>query len=144
MNKIISAFPGTGKSYMYNKNMFSSKHIILDSDSSKFDKSNFPDNYIEHIKEWKDKASIIFVSSHDTVRKALVENNIKFDLVYPDRSLKYDYINRYVKRGNDKKFIELLIENWDTWITEMESQSGCTHVVLQKGQYISDIYEPIN
>ena len=58
--KIISAFPGTGKSYYHNKN----KETTLDSDSSNFSwikdengnntterNPKFPQNYIYHIKE---------------------------------------------------------------------------------------------
>jgi hypothetical protein len=40
---LISAFPGTGKSFLFNN----TKLKILDSDSSKFDKSKFPENYID-------------------------------------------------------------------------------------------------
>ena len=44
---IVSAFPGIGKSKLYEEN----KVNFSDSDSSKFDKKNFPKNYIEHIKK---------------------------------------------------------------------------------------------
>jgi hypothetical protein len=37
---VISAFPGCGKSHYFRENKDKS---ILDSDSSKFDKSNFPE-----------------------------------------------------------------------------------------------------
>ncbi len=40
--KLVSAFPGCGKSYFFKNN----KELnTLDSDSSGFDKRNFPDNY---------------------------------------------------------------------------------------------------
>jgi len=45
---LISAFPGTGKSYCFNNN---TTWEMLDSDSSTFDKKDFPDNYIKHIKD---------------------------------------------------------------------------------------------
>jgi len=55
--RIISAFPGTGKSYYHNKH----KETTLDSDSSNFSlvvengekkrNPDFPENYIKHIKE---------------------------------------------------------------------------------------------
>lgn len=46
---IISGFHGIGKSYFYNNNHKTLK--ISDSDSSKFDKKDFPNNYIKHIKK---------------------------------------------------------------------------------------------
>lgn len=44
--KVYSAFPGVGKTTYFNT---TSKNV-LDSDSSKFDKREFPKNYIQHIK----------------------------------------------------------------------------------------------
>lgn len=83
--KIISAFPGTGKSWLF-KNY---PGLFLDSDSSDFSwtspgvrNPDFPSNYITHIKQNIGKYKKIFVSSHDVVRKALVENGIPFTLVY--------------------------------------------------------------
>lgn len=137
--KIYSAFPGCGKSYAYNKLKLFSDSIVLDSDSSTFDKKYFPDNYINHIKENINKVSIIFVSSHDVVRNSLVDNEIDFTLVYPDRTLKEEYIKRYKKRGNNENFVKLLEENWDIWLTQLENQKNCKHKVLQSGEYISDI-----
>ena len=44
--KVYSAFPGVGKTTYFN----TTDKNVLDSDSSKFDKKNFPANYIEHIE----------------------------------------------------------------------------------------------
>jgi hypothetical protein len=85
--KIISAFPGVGKSVYHSKY----PDITLDSDSSNFswikdDNGNnteernpdFPKNYIEHIKSNIGKYKYIFVSSHKEVRNALFDNCIFF------------------------------------------------------------------
>lgn len=135
---VISAFPGCGKTQFFKEQTDS--EIILDSDSSKFDKSEFPENYIKHIKQNLDSVDIIFVSSHDTVREALVKEEIEYILVYPDRSLKDEYIERYKKRGNLEGFINLLEKNWDTWIDELENQKGCAHKILKSDEYISDVF----
>lgn len=135
--KLISAFPGTGKSY-FSEN---SEKIVLDSDSSTFDKSNFPQNYIEHIKKNIGKVDIICISSHLEVRKALEENNLFFDLVFPELSLKEEYIERYKIRGSHPKFIELISNNWDLWINQLlEFSNKCTKVELKSNQFISDLY----
>lgn len=133
---VISAFPGCGKSHMYRNN---EDKIILDSDSSKFDKSDFPRNYIEHIKSNIGKVDIIMVSSHKEVRDALVENVIDFTLVYPKREIKEEYIKRYQERGNDDNFIKLLQSKWDEWMDELEHQSNCKKIELKEGQYLSDV-----
>lgn len=133
--KLVSAFPGCGKSYFFKNN----KELnTLDSDSSGFDKRNFPDNYIKHIKENIGKADIIFISSHKEVRDALVDNGLKFTLIYPNKSIKKEFIQRYIDRGNEDSFVKLLEENWDNWLGELKDQDGCDHITLSSGEFISD------
>ncbi len=132
---LISAFPGVGKSYLF-KNLKDYK--ILDSDSSTFDKDLFPGNYIDHIKQNIGVVDIIMISTHDVVRQQLEENGLFFVLVYPDISLKDEYIGRYNERGNDDNFIKILGENWENWITDIEKQKGCLKIKLQSGEFLGD------
>lgn len=134
--KLISAFPGCGKSHYY-KN--TTGKTILDSDSSTFNKSDFPQNYINHIKENIGKVDVILISSHKEVRDALSENGIYYTLVYPKLDLKDEYIKRYKKRGSDVNFINLLEKNWNLWITELDEQTGCDRIKLNSGEYLSDV-----
>lgn len=141
--KVIAGFHGVGKS-------FASENInthILDSDSSNFSwlepgvrNPDFPNNYIQHIKDNMDTASYIFVSSHDVVRKALEDNEIEYILVYPEKDLKEEYLERYRKRGNDEKFISFIEQNWDKFITDMEKEIWPYHMRLQEGMYMRDIF----
>jgi len=146
--KVISGFPGVGKTYCKQNSSLS----ILDSDSSKFSwmenryiekgikNPNFPQNYIDHIKGCLkvNKADIIFVSSHKIVRCALVNNNINFILVFPERNLKKEYIRRFEDRDSDQEFIDMIDNNWDSFIDEMENQNGCEIVKLKFGEFLSD------
>lgn len=151
--KIISAFPGTGKTYCYNK--YKNTDIkILDSDSSEFswikdkDGNNtkernpkFPNNYIEHIKENIGKVDIIFVSSHDIVRKALKDNDINYILVYPCVHYKDIYIDRYIKRGNNENFINFIDKNFEKFINEMDNETFPYKIILTGKETINDILE---
>ena len=131
---LVSAFPGCGKTWLYTN----SGKTVLDSDSSTFDKSDFPQNYIEHIKQNLDKADIILISTHSDVREELVREHLPFTLVYPCRECKNEYIERYKKRGSDQGFVALLDKMWDTWIDELEAQKGCEHIVLWHNAFLSD------
>lgn len=135
---LYAGFPGTGKSTMFRKYANTDKKVI-DSDSSRFDKKNFPENYIKHIKDNIGKVDVICISSHKEVRKALVENNLPFTLIYPNRTIKDEYLNRYKDRGNSSLFIELIDKNWDLWIDECEEQEGCKHIILPSMIFMADV-----
>ena len=159
---IISAFPACGKTYYYNH--ADENIVVLDSDSSKFSwkeivdekykmhnwgKTNykekkirvrnpdFPNNYIQHIKENLYSADYILVSSHAAVRQALRDNGLPYIVVYPSRSLKEEWVGRCCIRGNDMAFCQTISENWDGWIDEMEAEGR--GYVLQHGQHLSDV-----
>jgi adenylate kinase family enzyme len=145
---VISGFPGIGKTYLSGQS--AGCYGIVDSDSSRYSwkvpnkerNPEFPHNYIEAIKGWfwNEYIKVVLVSSHKEVRDALVDNMIWFTLVYPHRLLKYEYLERFEKRGNNPYFVQLLDENWDNWIDELEGQTGCEHIVLMSGDYLSDVY----
>ena len=147
---IISGFPGVGKSYFYNN--YQNKFSMLDSDSSEFSwnkdseghntkerNPDFPNNYIQHIKKNIGKVDIIFVSSHDVVRKALKDNDIKYIIIYPAKPCKEEYMNRYIKRGNDYNFIKLLETHWDCFLNELELDDFPTKCRLWNDEYLKDI-----
>jgi hypothetical protein len=136
--QLISAFPGTGKSYYYNSD-YMPAGFCIDSDSSTFDKAKFPDNYIEHIKNNIGIVAKIFISSHKEVREALVNNELEFVLVYPKEELKQEYLQRYKNRGSSEAFISLIDKNWDAWIKELKEQKNCKHIELDSGQFISNV-----
>lgn len=128
---VISAFPCIGKSfYTENQKNF---EIVLDSDSSKFSwislqreqqgyvysakkrNPDFPQNYINYIKNQIGKVDIIFVSSHSEVREALQKNNIAYYLVYPVYNMRNDFVGRSICRGNTLDFALNIKNNWDEW-----------------------------
>jgi hypothetical protein len=152
--KIVSAFPGTGKSYFFREVADKVGLRVLDSDSSGFSwitsvgttgesvkirNPEFPANYIKHIKENMGEVDIIFVSSHKEVREALVAEGLEFFLVYPWKEYKDEYIKRYTERGNPKEFIATVGKNWDMWIDELEKfkPKGVTHIELWH-EYLAD------
>lgn len=163
--KIIAAFPACGKTYYFENR--EEDNIVLDSDSSKFswtyqgmkDKNGnllrgiekvrnpeFPNNYIAHIVENIGKVDYIFVSTHDIVREALKKHNIDFTIVFPEQSLKEEWIGRCFLRGSDEKFCQLIADQWDNWMLQMEEEvvvNGRKHYRLTHGEYLSDAMKHI-
>ena len=145
--KIVSAFPGVGKT-TYHKN---NPDTTLDSDSSNFSwvideqgnktrNLSFPQNYIDHIKQNIGKCKYIFVSSHKEVRDALLDNCIFFYLVYPDDNRKEEFIQRYRDRGNDENFVKLLESKWEEWMSEFYwIDRGCENLYAYEGWNLEDV-----
>ena len=108
--KIVSAFPCCGKTYYFeNKKDL----VVLDSDISNFSwikdengnntkerNPEFPNNYIEHIKENIGKVDIIFVSSHKVVRDALSESGLNWSLVIPKKECLSSWVGRAYMKGS--------------------------------------------
>jgi hypothetical protein len=138
--KIVAAFPGCGKTHYCNYDSdYMPDGFAMDSDSSKFHKSTFPQNYIDHIESHIGKVKIIFCSTHKCVREELLQRHIPFVLAYPGISLKYEYLQRFVNRGSSAEFIKTIERNWDQWIEELQNQKGCEHLVLKFGQYLNQV-----
>ena len=115
---------------------------MIKDDEIRVRNPEFPDNYIEYIKEQLefDKYDYIFVSSHESVRKALNEEGIDFIIVFPKRKLKNEWINRCYLRENNGFPLSVLVDNWDKWIDQMylEIRSGHRYKILKSNQYLSD------
>lgn len=127
-----------------------STRLVLDSDSSAFSwlrkgvrHSEFPKNYMEHIHKFLGHVDDILVSSHKEVREALQRAGMDFTLVYPlnTTQVKQEYLDRYESRGSDEAFIKLMDANWDKFLTDLELQEDCHHVVLASGEYLWDYYQ---
>lgn len=141
--KVFSGFPGVGKSVFF---FVSDGLAKADSDSSMFSKLpngdlnlNFISDYIKHIKSLVGVKDILLVSSHSLVRDAMVKAGIEFTLVYPDVSLRDEYLDRFRDRGSSQGFIDLIDSEWGNFIDSCIGQKNCKHVVLKVGEYISDV-----
>lgn len=134
---IISGYPGIGKSYLSEKTRLITHGIfdfeISDSDSShyswtideagnKIRNPEFPENYIQHIKDLMKTSQIILVSTHKQVRDAMDEAGIDYYIVYPEKEFpKSEYMERFRKRGSSEEFIKVQDENWDKWIDDLDN-----------------------
>lgn len=143
---IICGFPGVGKTTVANN-----RSNILDAESSCFSwgfdpkrpetrtrNLSFPKNYISFIEEKTSKYDFILTSSHKVVRDGLKEHGIKYIIVAPKRDLKNEYLIRYLKRGSDIDFINLLSEKWDEFLTEIEND-GAPVILLDTGEVLADV-----
>ena len=101
---------------------------------------NFPNNYIQHIKDNIGKVDTIFVSSHAVVRYAMQCAGIKYITVYPDEDCLNEWIGRMYRRGNDKSFIDLQIKMWDVFMGRINNEPyGIELRRLKHDEYLDSI-----
>jgi len=134
--KVIAGFPGIGKSDFVKHNK---KLKIKDSDSSEWDKDEFPENYLNYIENIIEYGYTILCSTHEDVRNGLEERDIDYILVYPEENLKDEYIQRYIDRGSPEAFIDMMNEKWDEFIKSCDESIPYKRIRLKKGQYLSDV-----
>ena len=141
---VVSAFPGIGKSYFARQAALRSNITVVDLDSNDFPRAGFPANYVARVRKLLGIADVVLVSTHPGVRTALLASGIApFVLVYPAAGLKAEYLARYDRRDeNVPGFRALVASNWDTWYASLAGQQGSAkHVVLQSGQFLSDVQD---
>lgn len=132
---IVSAFPGCGKTTTSRE--LKGQITLIDSDFSTFNKTNFPQNYVEHIKSQIGKQEIIFISSHEIVRKALEAEGIEYFLFYPSLKRKEEFLDLYHRRGNSETFINVLDRNFENFISSCDNAKTEHKIILNKeGEFL--------
>lgn len=140
MAKIICGFPGIGKTTITDK-----YSTAIDLDSAAYSRSpDFPVNYLFDIRAAiSDGYEYILISTHSQVLEMLTALHMDYTLVYPDESLKEEYMKRYVDRESPKGFINYIDEMWDEFVLACDYVQAPTKFVLQSGEYLSDVFEKI-
>lgn len=144
MTKIISGFPGVGKSHLGKRS--DNEVVVLDLESSDFKGENRWEDYKNEIKNQIGKVDVLFVSSHKETRKILSELGLNFYLVYPDKSLKDEYLRRYAERGSSQEFIDMMDKNFDLFIDSIENEEvRCAKIKLTgKNEYLDSFLNFMN
>ena len=152
MGIFVYAFTATGKSTVGKKysnviDMESTrfKYIgdYVDSEAMKSTKrelnSDWPNNYFKALKEVKDKYDYILISD-EVCDSFLKEEGVEYWWVYPNNSLKEEYLDRCKKRGNNDEFIYWYSKLWDEWIKKcMDDKLATRHIELKSGEYLEDV-----
>ena len=133
---IISGFPGIGKSFL----SIWKGDAVLDLDSANFTGENKWENYKNTLINSIGKYKYILVSTHPQTREILDELNIEYYIVYPDKSLKSNFIMRYKERNNNNSFIKLMEEHFENFVNSIENSKGGVKIKLDKpDMFLKDI-----
>lgn len=134
---IISAFPGCGKTFFTIKNKSNLK--ILDLDFYFYHIKNNIKQYFIDLISAIGIYDIIFVTTHEKIRKFLKKNKLIFYCVFPNKKRKNEFISLYSMRGNCKSFIKDLTINFDNYIDSFQSENKKYQIQLNnENEFISN------
>ena len=117
---LISAFPGLGKTYLYQQ--YKDRLKILDLNTGRFEGDDFPGNYIAEVEKRLNDYDLILLSSDRNVRYALNDAGLDFDLFYPSKERKNELVEIYVTNRKSRDFIMNLDHNFNDIIDEIEDE----------------------
>lgn len=145
---IIAGFAGIGKTTLANKY----KNVIdLESSSYRWDNSkimdipvekrkgtlrdsnpNWPENYINAIKESSEKYDIVLVWIKPEVLELYEKFSIPYIMCYPAKEALPEYEERFNKRGNNEEYIRRVIDTYDERFEQFESYHVDKIILNQK------------
>ena len=117
---LVSAFPGLGKTYLYQQ--YKDRLKILDLNTGRFEGDDFPGNYIAEVEKRLNDYDLILLSSDRNVRYALNDAGLDFDLFYPSKERKNELVEIYVTNRKSRDFIMNLDHNFYDLIDEIEDE----------------------
>ncbi|MCA9355636.1 hypothetical protein KC865_03780 [Candidatus Kaiserbacteria bacterium] len=138
---IIAGAPGVGKSTMTGG--LSDDITVADIEPTPYTKAeDWPNNYIEEVIERSRDTDLVLITTNPVVVQALRERGLSVTVICPDESLKDEYRQRYIDRGNKLEVVEKIMTNAHKTNKEILSDfEGCNVVFLQSGQYLSDVLD---
>ena len=100
--------------------------------------ANFPENYIEAIKNAQKKFDIVLVWIHpEEILPEYEKHNIDYILAFPSKEALKGYRERFITRGNNSEYIERVIGNYDLRYKQYTS-SKHKKIELQEGETLED------
>lgn len=140
MGKIISGFSNIGKSSVSKYKNYK----IIDFDTTYFNKKDdWVNIYIECVLALKDKYDFVLITTHGDILHEMNKRGISYTLVYPKREHMEEYRKRAIDRGSDKEFVEGFFSRWDSHIDDCEKNNIRDKIILNSGEYLSDIIDKL-
>lgn len=129
---LCAAFPGTGKTHIC-------KHTKLKATEVEFWQYESQTQYIQDVKALIGEVDFVFLSTEVEGLQLLHNEGLEIFLVYPQKNLRNEYLDRYIERDNPYDFIGTMMKFWDTTIEKLQEQKYCKHFILEKNQYLNDV-----
>ena len=136
---IVCGFFGVGKSSV---TKYRPDVKFIDLDAKFFVKQpGWEKMYVECALALTNEYDIVCLKSSDKVMNLLDRLGKKYYLVYPNRYAKRDFMERAIKNTYSREWIENFFSRWESYLDEIDQQENANKIVLQSGEYLSDIVD---
>ena len=136
---IVCGFFGIGKSSV---TKYRPDVSFYDLDATGFvKKPGWENMYVDCALALRNDYDIVALKSSDKVMNKLNELEEKYFIVYPNRYAKREFMERAIKNNYSREWIQNFFTQWDKYIEEIEEDDSTDKIVLQSGEYLSDIVD---
>lgn len=136
---LVCGFFGIGKSSV---KKYRPDVSFFDLDAKFFQKQpGWEKIYVECALALREVYDIVALKSSDKVMNHLTQLGEKFYIVYPNRYAKRDFMERAVKNNYSREWIRSFFSRWEEYIEEIEHEETTNKIILQSGEYLSDIVD---
>lgn len=140
MGIIISGFSNIGKSSL--KKFKDINYIDFDTHFFRKDEG-WEKMYVECLLALSSKYDYVFITTHGVMLEELNKLGIEYYLVYPKRELKEEYRERAISRNSSEEFVNGFFSRWDEHISDCEKNTFAKKIVLESGEYLSDVIDKV-
>lgn len=133
MGILISSFTGCGKSFL--NNTYGDKVKIFDASSVNLD------SIVNEVMGVVDDYDIVFIPASEDIRSLFNEQNIDYDVFYPSKERRGEFIENQVRKRARPNIIRDLDKNFEKWVQEIdddESPNCYKHKLSNMGEFIGN------
>ena len=142
---IVSCFAGVGKNYAINYyRSMGYKVDSIEKERNFYDKYKNPEiDFVKDIKNRSHYCDILFIPYYLAMESRHIKGKVSYHLIYPDISLKSEYIKRFSELGFTDDQIKYLSSNFKNMIDDCDRCKIPTDMKhkLSSGEYCTDIID---
>jgi len=146
MGIILSSFRGCGREFL--KNTHGDKVKIYDAiadipatDLEEKTNKDLLEEYYNRVMDNVDNYDIVFIDSSSSIRETFNEHGIDYDVFYPSKERRGEFIENQVRKRVKPEIIRSLDKNFEKWVQEIdddESSNCYKHKLSRMGEFIGN------
>jgi hypothetical protein len=137
MGIILSSFRGCGREFL--KNTHGDKIKIFDAVETGLSEQD--EEFFDLVMGQVDSNDIVFIPSSEGVRNLFSENNVDYDVFYPSKERRGEFIENQVRKRAKPEIIKSLDKNFEKWVQEIdddEAPNCYKHKLSNMGEFIGN------